>query len=413
MQPGALNSNRTPVLLLGASIRALASSAARAGFAPLGADLFADQDTAEVADITQVDSYPDALEAFALQQPAMPWTYTGGLENWPAIVERMSAVHRLWGCDGPSLRLVRCQSNLAQWAQAARLQASSDRTDGAGTPTTNVPFGSRAAVERWLAKSSDSAGGLGVRVIEDPLALQIGERSEPWIAGPVGSASYVSWNNRSVLLGMTWQICGNDASPFVYAGSWGPAQLSPRLTQRLEQLGQIVAAAADVRGLWGVDWVLDSTEQLNLLEINPRWTASMEVLEAAAAATDAGLPSLFALHAAAATMDGEKCQSLASRYKRAIASPQQLCGKRIVYAQRDGLAANAWDWRSAHVLAPSNPSTTWRFADVPSPRAHTTRGEPLCTILASGPNQTALLEALAAGTVEARLHVTGPTETLR
>ena len=50
----------SPILLIaGASVRAAAWSAARAGYLPVAADRFGDADLSSLAQATRLDSYPD------------------------------------------------------------------------------------------------------------------------------------------------------------------------------------------------------------------------------------------------------------------------------------------------------------------------------------------------------------------
>ena len=79
------------LLILGASARAAAASAVRAGLAPRAIDLFADADLRAICSAAQVDDYPEGLFAAAIEAPAAPWMYTGGLENYPRLVDDLAA----------------------------------------------------------------------------------------------------------------------------------------------------------------------------------------------------------------------------------------------------------------------------------------------------------------------------------
>ncbi len=70
---------------------------------------------------------------------------------------------------------------------------------------------------------------------------------------------------------------------FIYRGSLGPIQVAPNVHMALEQLGQRVAGALpDYRGYLQADLIEDAAQNVWLLELNPRWTAGMEVLHEAA-----------------------------------------------------------------------------------------------------------------------------------
>ena len=81
------------VLIVGASARAAAASALRAGLDPWCADLFADADLrALVPDSIRCPAgqYPSALTELLRDAPAGPLMYTGGLENHPNLVWRLA-----------------------------------------------------------------------------------------------------------------------------------------------------------------------------------------------------------------------------------------------------------------------------------------------------------------------------------
>src|SRR5690606_21045188 len=69
---------------------------------------------------------------------------------------------------------------------------------------------------------------------------------------------------------------------FHYAGSLGPLRLANATTRHLQALGDLLAAEFQLIGAFGVDFILDADEETVWpVEINPRYTASMEVLERA------------------------------------------------------------------------------------------------------------------------------------
>lgn len=66
------------LVVVGASVRAIAGSAARAGFIVHAADLFGDLDLRELAaTVETVRPYPAGLPAAIAAFPPAPWIYTG------------------------------------------------------------------------------------------------------------------------------------------------------------------------------------------------------------------------------------------------------------------------------------------------------------------------------------------------
>src|SRR5262249_1841279 len=93
------------LVLVGASVRAAAFSALRAGFRPWCADLFGDSDLRSRCSVTVLDAanYPDGFIDFLSSAPNLPWMYTGALENRRALIRQLTAVRPLWGNDARTL----------------------------------------------------------------------------------------------------------------------------------------------------------------------------------------------------------------------------------------------------------------------------------------------------------------------
>jgi hypothetical protein len=110
------------VLIFGASARAAAFSALRAGFKPWCADLFADADLRQRVPAMQLPArYPDGfLDLIDVELPG-PWLYTGGLENRPFLVRKMARRRPLWGNDQAALLAARSPFAVAQGLRRAGL----------------------------------------------------------------------------------------------------------------------------------------------------------------------------------------------------------------------------------------------------------------------------------------------------
>src|SRR5687767_7079098 len=108
-----------PLLILGASARAAAWSARRAGFEPSAGDLFTDEDLRACCPAWRCERYPRDFEQIAAEAPPGPWIYTGGLENHPRLVDRIAARRPLFGNPGDVLREARDPFRLAEVLAAA------------------------------------------------------------------------------------------------------------------------------------------------------------------------------------------------------------------------------------------------------------------------------------------------------
>jgi predicted ATP-grasp superfamily ATP-dependent carboligase len=351
--------------VLGYSVRALANSAARAGFAPYAIDAFADRDLVATCPTTKIERYPRDLPRALAAAPSGPWMYTGGLENHPALLDHLAQIRPLWGDPASVVRSIRRPAALAQVAQAA----------GCRFPQLNPPKGLA------LVKPRRGSGGAEIRFANDQDYKKSprGCCLQQYVSGQPASAVFVAAGGRALLLGATQQLIGADfnlARPFLYAGSVGPLDLTADITSALHRLGSILALEFNLHGLFNADFVISDGE-LWLLEVNPRYSASIEVLERASCS------SFVALHADACNR-GELPNdppAVSGRY----------FGKAIVYAEHPGVVPAAFDdlaqtWLKTDV----SPG----LADIPHVGEKLTAGQPVVTVLASSHSPAAALTTL-------------------
>jgi predicted ATP-grasp superfamily ATP-dependent carboligase len=242
----------------------------------------------------------------------------------------------------------------------------------------------RETVPRWLVKRLHSSGGVGVRFAEpgETSKQRRGSFYQEFIEGQTASATFVAACDRAALLGATRQLLGRDIGledrPFLYAGSVAPLQITADETAQLQLLGRTLAARFGLIGLFGVDFVR-TQDALWLIEVNPRYTASIEVLERATGA------SFLALHAAACERGHIPDQPIAR------ASP--FVGKHVVYAAHDLIIPAAIE----QLIADWNrPGQFLGIADLPRISEAIQSGQPIATVLAEGKSNDEVRSTLRA-----------------
>lgn len=357
------------IVIVGASARAAAFSAARAGMRPWAADLFGDGDLGRLCPSTRVARYPDDFVTAVGAAPAGPWMYTGGLENFPRIVERIAAERPLYGNRGAVLRGVRDPSKLRRVAAGVGLPFPRTVDSADDLPRDGT----------WLRKGRRSSGGLRIESWDESLraaAVTRGYYFQQRIAGAAYGATFVGAGGTARLLGVARQFTGGDhgigdlagARPFHYAGSIGPVALGPAVGQSLEQFGHTLADKFGLAGLFGVDFIL-SQGSLWPIEVNPRYPSSVEILERTSGWSAVGL------HAAA-------CRNLVLPDANSITAPDRVSGKAILFA----VEPLVLDERAWAVLDEESRRKPPMLADLPAGPAAFSAGSPLATLFADGPN---------------------------
>ncbi len=397
------------LLIVGASARAAAFSALRAGLRPWCADLFADADLRARCPALAVPraAYPNGfLHVATRQAPPGPWMYTGGIENHRELIRQISQGRRLWGNAPVLLDRLRHPAQLHAVAQAAGLPMPESR----GGPDRLPRDGS------WLLKPYASCGGAGI----EPWHGQDFERGKDYlqqrIDGKPCAAVFVADGRHARLLGVTRQLVGQvwlNARPFAYCGSIGPLPLAPELEAHFQRFGDQLAACIGLQGLFGVDCILNEGVPW-VIEVNPRYTASVEVLEHACGfhalqwhreVFEAGcsLPQ-----AQPGRRAGRRAGQPAGRPagRRAVtASLTGFIGKAILFARHPLTFPGDGPWR-VELDAERPVHQLPEFADIPNPGTIIPQGGPILTYFVREASEAACLDRLKqAGThLDRRLH---------
>ncbi|HEX4145551.1 MAG TPA: ATP-grasp domain-containing protein [Pirellulales bacterium] len=337
-------------------------------------DLFGDVDLQACCPSVRVSNYPQGLIDVLAAAPAGPWMYTGALENQPQLIERMASVAPLWGNTADCLRRVRDPVAIFQALRrhgltVPRVAEQPDNLPNDGT---------------WLVKSRRSAGGHGVAPWRGGASAAPHVYFQQRIEGEPCAAVFVAWAGQAVFLGATRQLlAGNSPTTddFRYVGSIGPLALEPALRDTFQSVGQALATEFPLSGLFGVDAVV-ADRAVWPVEVNPRYTASVEILERA------GRRSLLACHAAACT--GQS--SLAVPVDAGRSGLETVWGKRILFARQD---LEIGQWAADQFLASASGNSDPPVADIPAAGSLIARGRPILTVFARGDGPADAQSALA------------------
>jgi predicted ATP-grasp superfamily ATP-dependent carboligase len=366
------------LLILGASTRSAAFSALRANLRPWCIDLFGDTDLRCRCPTNTIAprNYPAGLVRLVSAAPPAPWIYTGALENRPALVRQLAGMRPLWGNDAAVLAAARSPRTVRKLLSAAGLPCPAIAFSAAAVP----PHG------RWLVKPRHGAGGKGVRHWKGPPAPRRNERRiyyQEYIEGQSCAAVYLSDAVETRLLGLTRQLVGESwlhATDFHYCGSIGPLVLAPSLREIFERMGTVLARGCGLRGIFGIDCVLHDGVPWPL-EINPRYTASIEVLEYASRFSAVG----WQQYVFERTVPER-------RPAPADISPGSI-GKAILFAKAPLIFPAEGPWLGT-LQSPGSVHDLPAFADIPAAGQRIATGRPILTLFARGDSTEACFDFL-------------------
>jgi predicted ATP-grasp superfamily ATP-dependent carboligase len=338
------------ILIAGLTTRAIAESAVRAGATIVAVDYFGDLDQERLCEIHSLRGRGLGYAPAAILETARTLAYDavvycGGLENHPDVVAELARGRVLLGNPPETLRRVR--EPIALFRFLAGQGFAVPETRGAGDPLPRTG--------RWLLKPARGGGGQGVRpwAGRPPAPSQLLQER---VDGVSGSASFVSDGRRSIVLGWTEQLRARRS--FRYAGNLMPLRGSEATRKEVDAIADTLTREYGLRGLNGFDFILRRNRPV-VLEVNPRYCASMELMDRASGA------SLFGLHLAAC----------AGALPSPVALGRDVWGKAIVYATRTVAAPDTTAWLDESIR------------DVPHPGEVIRAGHPICTVLASGPTR--------------------------
>ena len=374
------------LVIVGASVRAVAESARRAGWRVHAADLFGDLDLAAVADTVVVarggaGRYPGSLVAACRRFPPAPVCYTGALENHPDVIAALARERPLLGAGPEAVRAARDVTILATAVPAAGLLFPETRCHARGVPRDGS----------YLVKPAAGAGGRGIDRWTVAATRRPGAGRAIWqrrVAGTAWSTSHAVAPHGAELLGASRQLLGRPwcgARGFAWCGAIGVAvaEIPRPLRRQFDRVGTLLVGLG-LTGMVGVDVIVDDRGRVWVVEVNPRPTASMELVERATGR------SIAAAHFAACGADAPSSAGSA-RPRNNVPGTKAVLFAYAATAIDPGLPVRleslAAAWREADDGWPA-------VADIPRPGQVIARGGPLLTLFAprgAGRDVTALL----------------------
>jgi uncharacterized protein len=365
------------ILIVGISVRAIVESAVNSRCDVLALDAFGDRDLKSLAASYSLHhDFNARFSAEALLKASNQLSYdavayTSNLENHPAVLRRIAGGRPIIGNSPESIAGVRNWKKLFASVKQA----------GFSVPETIFADDGRVADKnlRWLVKPLLSGGGHGITFAQSGQRADDQSMLQEYIEGKSCSSSFIADGRECVIIGVAQQLAGMHqfgSKGFRYCGNILPLpdMLIPEkrnfILERVRALAGFLTREYGLMGVNGIDFILNDG-RVCLTEVNPRYSASMELIEQAY-----DLP-VFHLHMRAALNRRLSDFSMETACERS-----GFYGKAILFAERDVIAPDMQGWIDK------------TLRDIPASGEILHRGSPVCTIFARGQSYDETLDDL-------------------
>ncbi len=343
-----MNSSVIPsyLLVIAGSARMLAHAAANVSITPLVIDLFTDLDTQRYTKAffkipsLAIPHLATAVDFFIKHYPVRHAIYGSGFEYYPESLYYLNSRLILLGNTPDTF--ARLQNKVDFFAVLANLDIPYPRV------SFTEPNGSM-----WLTKPRQGQGGLGIKYHHQV-------SSESAINQPIYWQQYQQGTPKSVLFladGQTVQVIGfntqwtvefETGEAFIFSGVINSSGLSSKHKALIIRWLTRLVIALGLNGLNSMDFIQDG-ENLYVLEINPRLSASMQLYDT----------PLLIRHILASQGDMINEPMVQIGYT----------GYQIIYAEQPVVIPEAIKWPDACM-------------DLPASGVSYRKAEPICSIIA-------------------------------
>jgi predicted ATP-grasp superfamily ATP-dependent carboligase len=352
-------------LIVAQSGRALAASAKRDNCPTHVIDLYADLDTCEKAlSVKQIqftdksfakDILLEAVKNICLEHPGIELITGSGFEQQPALLQ---ALFDLAPCLGNTAEVIRKVKDPICFFSLL---------DELGIPHPETTTLLRDAGHDWLCKTIGGMGGDHI-VRNNKRNIPAGSDVyfQQFIEGQSFSALFLANGKVAQVVGFSeiWHADDLIDTPFMYGGAASLTTLPETVRKWIPTILNKLVIATGIKGLCGLDFMLDRENQVYVLEVNPRPPATFELHERGR--------NLFSDHVHA-------CHGCLP--EQVTVYDEQIHAHTIFYARQKLIIPAQMVW----------PSWT---ADRPRPGRKILLAEPVCTINATGRDRIKLKKQL-------------------
>ncbi len=383
-----IETNIHNILVIGIDVVSLATSATKAGYKVYAVDYFGDQDLKRVCheNLSIVKQTPGIscgqlstnfnphallqLTKGLLKKNVIDATLLStGLDDSSDVLRELNDVIPILGNHPQVIKRIRDKTKFFQ--ELKRLGVHHPET----AMTENFEEARKKAKDIGypvLVKPSKGFGGVGIRKAQDPKELKQAFQDaslvdeevliQEYISGISASVSLISSANETIALTLNEQLLGVDKvgqeEPFGYCGNVVPLVTTRSIMDSCKNIGERITSHFDLIGSNGIDFVISEEGILYVVEVNPRFQATLECVERIL-----GI-NMVEAHVKACLQ--EKLSTITQ--KNAV-----FCTRLILFAPQRSVVPDL--------------SAFEEVRDIPIPEVIIEKGEPVCSIVVEGANR--------------------------
>lgn len=344
---------RQPLLVVGNSVRYLAQSAARSGYAVTGVDLFSDADTQVACETSIKAKQQNAAGLIQACHEALGfnktlWIYTAGFEADPDQLQQLNRLGHCLGNKPQTLALLGDPEQLFSLLDELQIEYPM------------VQFGRPEVMGGWLIKQAGSCGGMGVRLTDSEFPNSSRHYYQRYIPGKICSITFIANGCDLEVLGINQLFTvAPERGDFNYAGAVNHFNPGHDVTSQMRSAALKLTQRLKLRGANSIDFVMINGRVL-FLELNARPPATLELYEEWGG---------IRLHI-------EACKGVLKKIPRS----NRVQGHAIFYARHD-LTIKSTDWPVWCSDLPSVESTILKRSPVCGLHAHGKSSAEVCLLL--------------------------------
>jgi predicted ATP-grasp superfamily ATP-dependent carboligase len=277
-------------IIIAISGRALAVSANRAGYRVIVADCFADEDTSSVSEAVYQLQYTDdgfieeelltTIEKILSPASNAKLVIGSGFESQPDLIDKLAELAPVFSNNKKTIIKVKEPSSF--FPMLKKYAISHPKT----------MFSRPDLSENYLIKKNAGIGGINTRWLEqNDESDDNNYYYQEYVPGEVASVLFLANGKQAKIVGFNHQLQSEDfpESPFLYQGA---ITLNKNIINNIEVIDNIInkiTSSSKLKGLCGLDYIINEQNEVVVLEVNPRPPATFELHEEERALFDAHL----------------------------------------------------------------------------------------------------------------------------